>query len=232
MRYLRSLAASLLIGPLAVANNLPEPPRPFEWGSALRQSALFLGIQHGFRFATEPGTRAAMKGRFLHDYLESVKGMRGWGDGDPFIVNYVGHPFQGAVSGFIQVQNDPGYRRAEFGASRVYWKSKMRAMGFATLYSFHFEFGPASEASLGNVGLDRKSSGAVDLVVTPLGGLGVMVAEDAVDRFVIRKAERLSDNAVYRLLVRSVLNPNRSFANVLRKKYPWHRDNRAGISAP
>jgi len=232
MRFVRILAASLLIGPLAVGNNLPEPPRPFDWGSALKQSALFLGVQHSFRIATEPGTRAALKGPFLRDYIESVKGLRGWGDGDPFIVNYVGHPFQGAVSGFIQVQNDPSYRRAEFGASSVYWKSKMRAMGFATLYSFNFEFGPASEASLGNVGLDRKSSGAVDLVVSPLGGLGVMVAEDALDRYVIRGAERLSGNPYYRLILRGVLNPNRSFANILRRKVPWHRDTRGGLWEP
>jgi hypothetical protein len=232
MRYVRTLAASLLIGPLAVANNLPEPPRPFNWGSALKQSGLFLGIQHSVRIATEPGTRGALRGPFLKDYGRSATGVRGWGDGDPFIVNYVGHPFQGAVSGYIQVHNDPSYRRVEFGASQVYWKSRMRALGFAALYSTQFELGPISEASLGNVGIDRRSSGAVDLVVTPLGGLGVMVAEDAMDRFVIRRAEKLSSNPYYRLIVRSMLNPNRSFANVLRGKVPWHRDARAGAWEP
>ncbi|MBN8729498.1 MAG: hypothetical protein J0L64_03085 [Acidobacteria bacterium] len=232
MRFVRTLAASLLIGPLAVANNLPEPPRPFDWGSALKQSVLFLGVQHGFRIATEPGTRLALKGPFLRDYARSASGVRGWGDGDPFIVNYVGHPFQGAVSGYIQVQNDPSYRRVEFGASGVYWKSRMRAMGFAALYSAQFELGPVSEASLGNVGFDRKSAGAVDLVVSPLGGLGVIVAEDAMDRFVIRRAERLSGNPYYRLILRGVLNPNRSFANILRRKVPWHRDTRGGLWEP
>lgn len=231
-RFLHYLGVAMLLAPMARASNQSEDPEPFQWKPALQQSALFLGIQHSFRFATEPGTRAAMRGPFARDYFQSVKGLRGWGDGDPFIVNYVGHPFMGAVTGYIQVQNDPSYRRSEFGSSRVYWKSRLRAMGFSTLYSLNFEFGPASEASLGNVGLDRKSSGAVDLVVTPLGGMGVMLAEDAVDRFLIQRAERWSSNSVYRLMVRSFLNPNRSFANLMRMKVPWYRDGRGGVREP
>lgn len=232
MRYFWAtiLAASVCLG--ADLESASEPREGFQWAPALAQSALFLSVQHGVRFTTEPGTRAALQGPFLRDYWRSATGVRGWGDGDPFIVNYVGHPFQGAVSGYIQVQNDPGFRRAEFGASEVYWKSRLRATGFAALYSVQFELGPLSEASLGNVGYDRKSSGAVDLVVTPAAGAGVMLAEDALDRYFIRRAENWSRNAAYRIVVRSMLNPNRSFANLLRFKVPWHRDTRGGIREP
>jgi hypothetical protein len=166
------------------------------------------------------------------DYLHSVKSIRGWDDGDPFLVNYIGHPFGGAVAGYIEVHNDPKYRLEEFGASSNYWKSRLRAMGFAAIYSANFEIGPASEASLGNIGMTSGKSGVVDFVVTPLGGMGVMVAEDAMDRYVIQRLERAAGNPVYRLLVRSVLNPNRSFANMMRMKVPWYRDGRPGVREP
>lgn len=203
----------------------------FQWGPALTQSGFFLAIQHGFRIATEPGTRADLKGPFLRDYGRAVKGLSGWGDGDPFIVNYVGHPFAGAIAGFIQVQNDPQYRRAEF-ASDLYWRSRFRAMGFAAVYSAQFELGPASEASLGNVGLQPGTAGWCDLVTTPVGGFGVMLAEDALDRYLVRPLERKTGNRVLRLVLRGALNPNRTFANAMRLRAPWHRDTRSGVSEP
>jgi hypothetical protein len=54
-----------------------------------------------------------------------------WGDGDDFLVNYIGHPLQGAVSGNIFIQNDPHGRSERFGKSGAYWKSRFRAMLFA-----------------------------------------------------------------------------------------------------
>jgi len=205
----------------------------FQWKSALRQAGTFLAIQHSFRLATEPGTRAELRGPFLSDYLGSIKGVRGWDDGDPFLVNYIGHPFQGAVTGFIQVQNDPGYRRAQFGASRFYWQSRLRATLFAAAYRTQFEIGPVSEASVGNLGKEGVGgAGTVDLVVTPVGGLGMMVVEDALDRFVVRRIERATSNRVVRIMVRGILNPNRSFANLMRFQVPWYRDTRLGVSVP
>ncbi|MGB9604427.1 MAG: hypothetical protein ACPL88_00945, partial [Bryobacteraceae bacterium] len=56
----------------------------FQWEPALRQAGFFLAIMHGWRLATEPGTRAGLRGPFLRDYAASVKRLRGWGDGDPF----------------------------------------------------------------------------------------------------------------------------------------------------
>lgn len=217
----------------ARANDLNSDRASFNWAGALKQAGLFLGIQHSFRIATEPGTRQELTGRFWNDYAASVEGLHGWGDGDPFIVNYVAHPFEGAVAGFIEVQNDPGHRRAEFGRSEAYWKSRFRAMAFAAAFSTQFEIGPLSEASIGNVGKPHSpssGSGTCDLVVTPIAGFGVMLAEDALDKYLIKRVDAMTDNRVVRLLVRSALNPNRSFANVLRGRWPWYRDTRNGVS--
>ncbi len=66
----------------------------------------------------------------------------------------------------------------------------------------------------------------VDLVVTPVVGTGWLVGEDLLDRYVIRYLERKIDNRVLRVLIKSFLNPTRSFANMLRGEKPWYRDNR------
>lgn len=198
----------------------------FQWRPALQQAGLFLGIQHSFRLATEPATRANIKGPFWRDYLHSADSLRGWKDGDPHLVNYVGHPMMCAVTGYIQVQNDPRGRTRVFSFQPDYWKSRLKAAGFSTAYSLQFELGPVSESSLGNVGIDGKGHGAVDLVVTPTLGLAWQVTEDAVDRFVVQKLERRVQNRALRIALRAGLNPSRSFANVLRFKVPWHRDTR------
>lgn len=204
----------------------------FDWSPALRQSAMFLGIQHGFRVWTEPGTRQLLRGPFIKDYFHAARGVRGWGDGDPPIVNYVGHPMMGAVAGYIQVQNDPRGRTQTFSFNGGYWKSRMKALGWSTAYSLQFELGPLSEASIGNVGHDRRSAGAVDLVVTPVVGLAWQTTEDAVDRFVVAPLERHIDNRAAKLLARSMLNPSRAFANLMRGKVPWYRDYRSGLWKP
>ena len=47
--------------------------------------------------------------------------IKGWGDQDPWFINYIGHPLQGSVTGWIQVQNDPAAQGIEFGATKEYW---------------------------------------------------------------------------------------------------------------
>ena len=41
--------------------------------------------------------------------------MSGWNDGNPVITNYVGHPMMGAITGFVQIQNDPHVVEAYLG---------------------------------------------------------------------------------------------------------------------
>ncbi len=205
--------------------------RQFNWDGAMKQSAIFLGIQHAFRLATEEGTRADLKGPFFKDYLKALKSLRGWDDGDPFIVNYIGHPMMGSVAGFIQVQNDPRGTNEEVSLKKSYWVSRLKATAWSFAYSTQFELGLISEASLGNIGIrpygNRKHPMAyVDIVVTPIAGTGWMVGEDLLDKHLIQRFEAYMPNRATFALFRSFLNPTRSFANILRGKKPWHRDNR------
>jgi predicted polyphosphate/ATP-dependent NAD kinase len=64
----------------------------------------------------------------------------------------------------------------------------------------------------------------VDIVMTPTAGLGLLVAEDALDRYVVERIERRTDSRYARILSRMALNPTRTAANLLRFKKPWHRD--------
>jgi len=201
----------------------------FHWGPALRQSLLFLGIEHGFRM-TQLYTRKRLAGPFFQDWFDSVSGISGWGDGDIFLGNYVGHPMQGAIAGYIQIQNDPRGMSLEFGRSPEYWKSRMRATAWSAAYSAQYELGPISDASIGNSGQKKGTKAAVDLVITPVVGLGWTLTEDALDKYVIRGFEQKHQNRNWRALARTLLNPSRSFANLLRKKAPWHRDTRDGVA--
>lgn len=173
-----------------------------------------------------------MKGPFWRGYYNSVTNLHGWDDGDPYLVNYVGHPMQGAIASYIWAQNDGTYRYAEFGRNRDYWKSRFRSLGFSYAYSLQFEIGPVSEATLGNVQAKYPAQGFVDHIITPVIGLGWMVGEDMLDRFVIVPFEKRVDNAFARMMMRSWLNPSRSFANLMRMKVPWYRDNRGSILLP
>lgn len=207
-----------------------EKPR-FQWGEAMRQSVRFLAVQHSFRLMTEKGTREELGGPFFKDYFNTIRQLRGWDDGDPFLVNYVGHTMMGAVSGYIQIQNDPEGVLQEIGANRKYVISRLKALGWATAYSTQFELGPLSEASIGNVGIrpTRKAKNPmafVDLVITPTLGTALIVGEDALDKYVINRIERRTSNRFVRVLARGFLNPCRSFANMMRMKWMWYRDNR------
>ena len=194
----------------------------FRWGPALEQSLLFLSVQHGYAL-TQPKTRRDLRGPFLKDYFASVRALHGWRDGGKFFTNYVAHPMQGSLMGLVQIQNDPAGSRLKFGKSREYWRSRAKALAWSAAWSTQFEIGPLSQASIGNVGLHGKQT-YVDLVMTPMGGLGLLVAEDALDRYVIERIERRTHNRYVMILSRMALNPTRSSANLLRFKKPWHRD--------
>jgi hypothetical protein len=210
----------------------PDRGSGVDWDSLGRQSSLFLGVQHAFRLATEPGTRAGMRGPFFRGWMDSVKSLHGWSDGDPFYVNYIGHPMQGAVSGYIWTHNDRDYIGAEIGRNSLYWKSRLRATAYSWAYSTMFEIGPLSEASIGKIQSRYPQQGFVDHVVTPVIGLGWMIGEDALDKYVIQRFEEKFQNPYLRLIVRGTLNPSRSFANAMRLKVPWARDDRPGVFSP
>ena len=212
-----------------------EPKSPAEtgvrWGSLFKASARFLTIEHSFRLATEPGTREGLKGSYLRNYASSVANLHGWADGDEFYVNYVGHPMQGAVAGFLWTQNDPAFHKAVFGKDPLYWKSRLRAAAFVWVYSTQFEIGPISEASIGAIQAQFPQQGFVDHVVTPSLGLAWIIGEDVVDRYITEPIEARVENHYIRLFVRMGSNPARTFSNVLNGHAPWTRDSRAGVKS-
>jgi len=207
-------------------------PEGVDWNGLMQQSLRFLTIQHGFRLATEAGTRQGMRGAFFPTYAESIRSLHGWADGDPFYVNYIGHPMMGAVAGRIFEQNDRRYRGVEFGRNRDYWKRQLRAAAFSFAYSAQFEIGPFSEATIGKIQRTWPQHGFVDLVVTPVIGMGWSIGEDALDQHLVRRIEQWTDNNWVRLLARGWLNPARSFSNMLAGRAPWYREDRAGVYVP
>ena len=224
-------APSIAPPAVAILPKAPEPggPSGVDWTGLILASSRFLAVEQSFRILTEPGTREGLKGSFIRNYARAVGSLHGWADGDEFYVNYVGHPMQGGVAGFLWAGNDKRYGRAEFGRSPEYWKSRLRGAAFAWAYSMQFEIGSVSEASIGAIQATPPQEGFVDHVITPSLGTGWMIAEDALDNYVIKRVESATPNVWIRLLARTGLNPSRTFANVLRGAAPWHRDTREGI---
>ena len=203
-----------------------------QWASLFKHSMTFLAVEHSFRWAKEYYTReATLQGPFIRGYGDALANLHGWSDGDEFLCNYIGHAMQGAVSGYIFSANDPRYNREEIGRNRDYWQGKMRAFAFSALYGLQFEIGPLSEATIGKIQAYWPQQGLVDWAITPSVGLMWTLAEDTLDKYVVKPIEGKVSNKAVRILLRSWLNPARSFANMMAIKVPWHRDSRPGVWA-
>lgn len=204
--------------------------QPVHWRNVFRQAGLLFGVQQSWRIAFQADTRSQLKGPYFKDYINSLKGIGGWRDGDPVITNYVGHPMTGSTAAWILVQNDPQGAAQVFDVRhKPYWVSRVKGLWFATGYSTFYELSPVGDAAIGNVGLDHATKGFVDLVITPSVGMGWNLAEDAMDKYVISWVERRTGNRALNMLARIGLNPTRSIANTLRFKTPWRRDSRGGL---
>ena len=211
-----------------VQNTAERKEMAFHWKTAFAESLLFTGIQHTFNLATEAGTRDALYGPWLKDYLRSVSELRGWSDSDKFMAPYAAHPIAGSVYSFIERQNDPKFRYIQWGDGREYWISLLRSMAWTAVWHTQWKIGPISEASIGNVML-HASPGFITLVDTPTLGFVVTMTEDIADRYVIMGIENRTANRVLLILARGFLNPGRSFANMMAFELPWHRDTRMGL---
>ncbi len=216
----------------------PTPPIREQMAADLSQDRLdvkgvigdslrLLLMEHGLRVTFSEKTRRELAGPFWPDYIKSVRVPRQWDDGDGWFVNYVGHPIHGAAAGFIFIHNDPKSRREEFGLSQRYWSTRWRPVAFAALYSLQFEIGPVSEASIGNVGMNPRTTGWVDYVVTPIGAMGILVAEDALDRYFVKWVEERTYNQVLRVSLRLLCGPSQMMSNIAMGRLPWHRDHRS-----
>jgi hypothetical protein len=218
----------------------------YNWSGLIAQSLFFNLIENGVRVASDEQIRTLLATKpFWHDYVASLRqfNMRRWNDGDDFLVNYVGHPMQGAVSGFIEIQNDPTGREQEISATHAYWMSRFRAFLWATAYSTHSEISPLGEAGIGNEGgwtyplpchthctkpagytKYTNNTGWVDFIITPTVGSLWLVAEDTLDRFVSDRVQGGNRSRILPKILRGSLNPSRTMANAMRLKAPWYRD--------
>jgi hypothetical protein len=71
--------------------------------------------------------------------------------------------------------------------------------------------------------------GFVDHAITPVMGLAWTMAEDSLDKYLIKRVEGRTQNMWLRMALRTGLNPSRTFANAMALRAPWARDTRAGI---
>jgi protein SCO1/2 len=193
--------------------------------AAFGDSLKLLALEHGIRVAFQEKTRRELGGPFWGDYRQSVRIPHQWEDSDAWWVNYIGHPIHGAAAGYAWIDHGPETSR-EIDLSGAYWAGRARALAWSAGYSLQFEFGPLSEASIGNVGLRRETTGWVDHAVTPAGAFGLIVAEDALDRYFVKWVERRTRNRFFRATLRLAFNPARTMSNTARGQAPWHRAGR------
>jgi hypothetical protein len=202
---------------------LTSPGRDFL--GAVVDSLKLVTMEHAIRIGFQEKTRTELSGPFWRDYRESIRAPRTWDDSDGWLVNYVGHPIHGAGAGIIWLDHSDKDRAASI-FSAGYLASRAKAAAFTAIYSLQFEIGPLSEASIGNVGRDPRTTGWVDYVVTPVGGFGFMIAEDALDRYLVRWLEGHIQNRVARASLRLIFGPSRFLANGAENRLPWYRPDR------
>jgi hypothetical protein len=207
----------------ASADALTSKKRDF--AGALLDSLKLVSMEHAIRVTFQPKTRDALGGHFWRDYRRSIHIPRRWEDTDAWYVNYVGHPIHGAGAGYIWLDHSDKDRAASV-FSRGYLPSRARAAAFSAIYSLQFEIGPLSEASIGNVGLRHETAGWVDYVVTPVGAFAFMIAEDTLDRYLVRWLEDKIQNRVARASLRLIFGPSRFLANSAESRLPWYRPDR------
>lgn len=229
------------------SDTVNQSVQKYHWKGLIWQSLAFNSIENAWRLSSDDQIQTKLFNKpFWHDYIASLHqfNMGRWNDGDDFLVNYIGHPMQGAISGYIEIQNDPSGRRLEISHSRAYWKSRWYAMLWATAYSTQSEIGPFGEAALGNeggwtypLGCKRpcpqyqpgvtrytNNTGWVDFVITPVVGEVWILTEDTIDRYISDSVQEENPTGLFPKILRGSLNPSRTMANFLRGKSPWYRD--------
>jgi hypothetical protein len=196
------------------------------WLPAITEAFGFTVVQHVFRIAREEKTRDKLSGKFWPDYWDSVNGLHTWDDGGKFFTNYISHPLQGGIYGYIWVTNNPTDKLIPFGGRREYWIGRLKSFWWVAAWEAQWKLGPLSEASIGNVGQRPGTLGAVDLVVTPVFGTGLMIGEDAIDRYFTKPLEARVHNRNLVILTRVFTSPSRTAANVFTFHWPWYRADR------
>lgn len=194
--------------------------KSIDWGPLLSQSLLYSVIQHSVRLGFEDGPwEETLEGPFWEDYINSVKGLCCWDDGDRNTTNYLFHPLLGSAAAMVFANNHRQSRLTPPGADG-YWNAKLKQGLYSAAYSTYFELGPLlSETALGNVGLDHAEQTYLDLVITPVFGTLFSAAEDYMRLHWIAPVDRRSH--FWGATMAIFLNPTRSFSNLLAFKTPW-----------
>jgi hypothetical protein len=219
----------------------------FHWRRALEESFTFLAIEQAYVVHTDFRWVVVENGvplnHYWRDYKQSLSSWvhSGWSDGDPDWFGYIGHPIQGALTSYIQIQNDPKGERLEFSNTKAYWKSRLKATLWNAVYSTQWNLGPISEATVEKYGAKARPPwnqngswpcttkncytgvGQIDIVMTPLGGLGWLLGEDLMDKKIARRVENSIRNRFLIDTVRCTVNPIRAGANILHGNRPWFR---------
>jgi hypothetical protein len=147
------------------------PPGATAGGGVTVDSLKFLALQHGARLVIRAHVREGLKGPFFKHYWETLREPpAGFTDGDPWFTNIVGHSIQGSTAYLIARAN---------GGTRT------QAFWWGVIYSTQFEVGPLGEAAIGNI-----RTSPIDLVVTPLAGFALGVAEEWLLERLPRRGER------------------------------------------
>jgi hypothetical protein len=222
----------------------------FHWGRALFESFTFLAIEQGYVVHDDYRWVTVENGvpfnHYWRDYKQSLSAWvhSGWDDGDPVLYSYVGHPIQGALTGYIQIQNDPQGRALELSNTKAYWWSRFKAFMWNAAYSTEWNIGPLSELTVEKYGTQARPPwnkdgswpctrkpcvtgvGQVDLVTTPVGGFAWILTEDLLDKQIARRVESATTNRFLIDFTRCALNPIRGGANIVHGKRPWYRASR------
>jgi hypothetical protein len=238
-------------GDLDAHSTMPvREKQSFHWRRALTESLTFLLIEQAYVVHTDFRWVVSENGipfnHYWRDYKQSLSEwtQSGWDDGDPNWFGYIGHPIQGALTGFIQIQNDPRSEKLEFSRTKAYWWSRLKAGLWNTAYSTQWNLGPLSEVTVEKYGSKDRlpwnqngsfpctskncytGVGQIDIVMTPLGGMGWLIGEDFLDKKVVRRVEAATQNRLLIDTARVALNPIRAGANMLHGEHPWYRASR------
>jgi hypothetical protein len=224
-----------------------ETGERYHWKGLLLQSFAFDMLSNATRVITadQDDRHLLLNKPYWSDYWASLQqfNMHRWNDGDSIKVNYIGHPMEGAIAGYIEVQNDPRGRDLRISRGRPYWNSRFRAFLWEIVYSTQWEMGPIGETAIFNQGgftypigcpqnnlacdataKYTNNTGWVDFIITPIAGSLWMIGEDTIDRFVSDPLVRRHPNSFGIKMIRASLNPPASLANILRGHFPWWRD--------
>ena len=228
----------------------PQKKERFHWGRALFESFTFLAIEQAYVVKDDYRWVVVENGvplnHYWHDYKQSLSAWvhSGWDDGDPVLYSYLGHPIQGALTEYIQIQNDPQGRELELSNTKAYWWSRFKALMWNAAYSTQWNIGPLSELTVEKYGTAARPPwnqdgswpctkkpcvtgvGQVDLVMTPIGGFAWQLGEDLLDKEIARRVEDTTQNHFLIDVTRCALNPIRGGANILHGKRPWYRASR------